>query len=516
MITTNKNDNAARQADLAWMRDEYNKKEQLLRDTFGQPVDPVQYNDALFHGDTSSARVVVWTKAEKGQCIHKYHDSATMLDACAKRRDAAVAPVVFFRDIRNKQTMKTLHALTVDLDGVAFADLMALVQHGFMDLVPTYIVNSGRGLHLVFLFDAPVECYDWSKKILDRMHKALRSRFRSIWLSYKVDDKTSLVQIYRIVGSRTRLGTVCTAYRAGQTYTVDGLATALGVTWCRPQPRQHVTGWVSDHDNVLTMPNGRHSFYTCVRDGIIARTQRGHRHLALFALGVVAAKCRVSQDVLQADARKAQRVFNQRDPHDRIPDKDVAKALASVDPRKAKTVKAATLERWLGWSFERKTKRNGRSRAEHLEQVAHVASAAARSGRARDAVATYVAAHPDATVTATAAALGMSRTTVTKYMKEMKEAAAKDAAFFSHFVEVVSAQPQTQAGTSTPTPAPQPPVTPGRPTGTDADAVQHQRDLATLVTTIMDPAIDGRTRARLLAMLPPTHRKIVAGWLPDN
>lgn len=502
--------------DVVWMRGEWEKKENILQQTFGDAVDPATYNDGLFHGDSSAARVVVWTKAEKGQCIHKYYNTADMLADCVKRRDAAVAPCFFFKDIRNKATLRQLHALTVDLDGVAYADVAALIQHGFMDLMPTYVVNSGRGLHLVYWFDPPVECYDWSKKILDRMLKKLKQRFDSIWLSYEVDQKPSIVQIYRLVGSRTRLGTVCTAYRAGQPYTVEGLATALGITWAKPQPRPQRTGWIHDHDNILTMPNGRASFYTCVRDGIIANTTRGHRHLALFALGVVAAKCRVSQDVLQADARKAQRVFNQRDPHDRIPDKDVAKALASVDPRKAKTVKAATLERWLGWSFERKTKRNGRSRAEHLEQVAHVASAAARSGRARDAVATYVAAHPDATVTATAAALGMSRTTVTKYMKEMKEAAAKDAAFFSHFVEVVSAQPQTQAGTSTPTPAPQPPVTPGRPTGTDADAVQHQRDLATLVTTIMDPAIDGRTRARLLAMLPPTHRKIVAGWLPDN
>lgn len=501
--------------DVVWMRGEWEKKENILQQTFGDAVDPATYNDGLFHGDSSAARVVVWTKAEKGQCIHKYYNTADMLADCVKRRDAAVAPCSFFKDIRNKATLRQLHALTVDLDGVAYADVAALIQHGFMDLMPTYVVNSGRGLHLVYWFDAPVECYDWSKKLLDKMLKALKRRFDSIWLSYEVDDKPSIVQIYRIVGSRTRLGTVCTAYRAGQPYSVDQLATALGITWGKPQPRQRTT--VRDTSNILTMPNGRQSFYTCVRDGIIERTQRGHRHLALFALGVVAAKCRINADVLQADARRVQKAFNARDPRDRIPDKDVTKALQSVDPRKAKTVSAATLENWLGWSFEHKTKRNGRSRAEHLATVAHVASAAARSGRARDAVTAYVAAHPDTTVTATAAALGMSRTTVTKYMKEMKETAAKEADFFSHFVEVIPAQSQTQTGTSTPAPAPQPPAPPAvRPTGTDADAVQYQRDLAAAVAAIMDPAIDGRTRARLLAMLPPTHRKIVAGWLPDN
>lgn len=511
---TNKNESAARQADLAWMRDEYKRKECLLRQTFGQPVDPAVYNDSLFHGDTTAGRVVVWTQASRGQRIHVYRSTAAMLDACARRRDAAVAPCSFFRDIRHKSLLRQLHALTVDLDGVAFADLMALIHHGFMGLVPTYAVNSGRGLHLVYLFDVPVETYDWSKALLDQMLRSLKKRFDSIWLSYDVDQKPGIIQIYRIVGSRTKLGTTCSAYRSGTPYTVDGLAAALGVTWCRPQPRQQASGWIHDSDTVYTLPNGRASFYTCVRDGIIERTTRGHRHLALFALGVVAAKCRVPAGVLAADAARVQAAFNARDPHDPIPTRDVTKALASVDPRRAKTVKASTLEGWLGWSFERKTKRNGRSRQEHLTQVAHVASAAARSGRARDAVAAYVAAHPDTTVTAAAAALGMSRTTITKYMKEMKEAADKEADFFSHFVTVIPARPQTQ--TSTPTPAPQPPATPTHPVGIDADAVQRQRDLAAIVATIMDPTIDGRTRTRLLAMLPPGRREIVAGWLSGS
>lgn len=492
--------------DLTWMKDEYNKKEALLQQTFGQPVDPVVYNDALFHGDASSARVVVWTKAEKGNCIHCYHSTAAMLDACAHRRDAAVAPCFFFKDIRNKATLRQLHALTVDLDGVAYADVLALIQHGFMDLMPTYVVNSGRGLHLVYWFTTPVECYDWSKAVLDRMLKKLKQRFDSIWLSYEVDEKPSIVQIYRIVGSRTRLGTVCTAYRAGQLYTVDQLATALGITWAKPQPRPQRTGWVHDHDNVLTLPNGRASFYTCVRDGIIANTRRGHRHLALFALGVVAAKCRIHQDILQADAARVQRAFNQRDPHDRIPDRDVAKALASVDPRRAKAVKAATLENWLGWSFERKTKRNGRTRAEHLEKVAHVASAAARSGRARDAVTTYMDAHPDATVATVMAATGLSRPTVTKYRREILQG----------WQQIAQACTAVVHSDPAPAPAPVPTTTPA-PARTVPDGVDREehdkKQIAAITISIMDPATDLRTRARLLRLLPPDRRAIVIKWL---
>ena len=494
---TNKIDNAASQVDgLAWMKEEYRKKEALLQATFGQPVDPVQYNDVLFHGDSSAGRVVVWTQAGRGQHIHVYRSTAAMLDACAKRRDAAVAPAEFFKDIRNKATMKSLHALTVDLDGVAHADLMALIQHRFMDLAPTYVVNSGRGLHLVFLFDVPVECYDWSKKILDRMLKALKQRFTSIWLSYEVDDKPSLIQIYRIVGSRTKLGTTCHAYRSGTPYTVDGLAAALGVTWCRPQPRQQASGWIHDSDSVYTLPNGRQAFYACVRDGIIAHTQRGHRHLALFALGVVAAKCRVSQDVLQADARRVQQAFNARDPHDKVPTRDVVKALKSVDPRKAKTVRAATLEDWLGWSFERKTKRNGRTRQEHLANVA-----ATRTTRSRDAVAAYMDQHPDATVADVVAATGLSRPTVTRYRRQY----------------LATWQVHAAAAHVTPTQAPTPSAAQAMPQApTDRAEERDKRELARLVASIVDPATDPHTRDRLLLLLPPAYRAIVAGWLSGS
>lgn len=491
---TNKTESTAHQSDgLAWMKDEYNKKEALLQATFGQPVDPAAYNDELFHGDSSAGRVVVWTQAGHGQHIHVYHDTATMLDACAHRRDAAVAPCAFFRDVRHKSLLRQMHALTVDLDGVAYADVMALVHHGFMGLMPTYVVNSGRGLHLVFLFDAPVECYDWSKKLLERMLEKIKMRFDSIWLSYRVDRIPGLIQIYRVVGSRTKLGTTCTAYHAGAPYTVDGLAAALGVTWCRPQPRQRVT--VRDHSNVLTLPNGRASFYTCVRDGIIAYTQRGHRHTALFALGVVAAKCRINADVLQADARRVQQAFNARDPHDKVPTRDVTKALASVDPRRAKTVKAATLESWLGWSFERKTKRNGRTRAEHLALVAD-----ARTTRSRDAVAAYMDRHPDATVADVAAATGLSRPTATRYRREILQDWQRIA---TACTAVVHSEP-----------APTPPPAAVQTVPDSGDHEEHdKRQLATVVASIMDPLTDQRTRVRLLHTLPPTYREIVAGWL---
>lgn len=483
------NKNAARQADVAWMKEEYTKKESLLRQAFGDAVDPVQYNEVLFHGDHDAARVVVWTGADTGHRVHRYTSTTDMLQACHGRRDAAVAPVAFYRDVRKKCMMRQIHALTIDLDGVASMDLQALIQdEAFMGLLPTYVVNSGRGLHLIYLFDMAVETYDWAKVKLEQMLAALKKRFDILWLSYHVDHIPSLIQIYRVVGSRTKLGQECRAYRVGTPYTVEELAQALGVTWEKPQPPQRPTGYVRDHDNILTLPSARRSFYTCVRDGIMTRTMLGYRHTALFALAVVAVKCRIPADVLRRDATSVVQAFNRRDPSDPVPDRDIDRAIGSVDPHEAKNVRSETIERWVGWDFARTTKRNGRTRQEHLDMIAHVASASARSGRARDAVAAYLADHPDAGTGEIMKGSGVSRHTAIKYAQEIRAKAAAEA--------------ERQAVARQNTPA-----------GEDAEEY-WKKTLATTVATIMDPATDCRTRVRLLRTLPPAYRTIVAGWLP--
>lgn len=497
-MTNVTNKNTAHQSNLAWMRDEYTRKEALLGQAFGDAVDPAVYNDVLFHHDHEAARVVVWTGAEPGNRIHRFMTTADMLQACQGRRDAAVAPAGFYRDVRKKAMLRQLHALTIDLDGVASMDLQALIQDGFTGLTPTYVVNSGRGLHLVYAFDTPVEAFDWAKAKLEAMLTALKKRFSIMWLSYHVDQIPSLIQIYRVVGSRTKLGQTCRAYRVGEPYKVDVLANDLGVTWAKPQ-HQRVTGYIRDHGNVYTLPTARTSFYTCVRDGIIARTMRGHRHTSLFALAVVAVKCRVPEDVLKADAARVVQAFNHRDPQDPVPDHDIDRALGSVDPQEAKNVRSETIERWVGWTFERRTKRNGRSRQEHLTEIAHVASAAARSGRARDAVVAYLTSHPDATTTDIMTATKLSRPTVTKYAKAWRQhrEAACSACTVTHDGDTVSAASVTAQDV---------------PTGVDREEY-CKKQLAATVATIMDPATAPRTRARLLRDLPPDYRKIVVGWL---
>lgn len=96
-----------------------------------------------------------------------------------------------------------------------------------------------------------------------------------------------------------------------------------------------------------------------------------------------------------------------------LPQREAKHALEVCDPEKAKTVRAATLENWLGWSFDRKTKRNGRTRKEHLAMVA-----ADRTAASRRRVWACLKEAPMATISELARKLSITRRTAAKYFHE--------------------------------------------------------------------------------------------------
>ena len=150
----------------------------------------------------------------------------------------------------------------------------------------------------------------------------------------------------------------------------------------------------------------RRGFYDYLVRMIEARTQEGHRYSSLFALACVGHKChRAVESILEDAVRLAAKLG--------LPKHEAEHAVAACNPEKAQTVRAATLEGWLGWSFDRKTKRNGRTRAEHLAEIAERRTAASRR-RVTD----YLERHPKATISEIARTLAMGRKTVAKYFHE--------------------------------------------------------------------------------------------------
>lgn len=339
----------------------------------------------------------VHANAQKGQRVQKYQDVMDMLIASGGRRDAYVYPAVYYGNYAKEKLMHLLPCIYIDLDYVKAADLRLLCQQDFYGFRPTYLVNSGNGVHLVYLLSEAVNTYDWAKEILKKLHNALLQVFAN--RKFKADTGTGISHSYRIVGSQTKLGKSCTAYQVGKKVSIEALAASLGIVWQRPQyMKRNYEKRPSD-----AVPHGHSGFYSYLVDLIPCRSKEGHRYNSIFALACAGYKCRIPFEQLSKDAMAIARKLG-------LPLKEAKHALEVCDPEKARTVRAATLESWLGWSFDRKTKRNGRTQAEHLALVAE-----SKTSASRKEVWDHLRKHGFTSIKAIAEKLHKTRKTVAKY-----------------------------------------------------------------------------------------------------
>lgn len=367
-------------------------------------IEPLDfYQDLGFHRLEDGFRIcVMHADRPKGKRFHRYDDIATMLKESLRRRDAYVFPASYYHSYSCDDLLHSVSCIYIDLDYVKTNDLERLCEHNFYGHVPSYVVDSGNGLHLVYKLQEIQPTYKWAKELLKTIHVNLLQAFADN--GYHADMGTGLSHAYRIVGSKTKLGQVCTAYRVGNIVSLPSLAASVGVVWQRPQTRKYhyQTGCQGE-----VKPNARNSFYDYTVRGIAEKTVKGHRYNSLFALICTGYKCGYALDYIRQDViRLAERLG--------LSLKEAEHAMDVCDPKKAVTVRSETLENWLGWAYERKTKRNGRTRAEHLAWVAET-----RVGRTVRKITDYLRQHVHTTISEASRALSMDRKTIRKYWEEI-------------------------------------------------------------------------------------------------
>lgn len=372
-------------------------------------VKPLAFYDAVLGAaDADFPLCVALSEASEGHHLVNYADAEEMLEESWWRSDSFVYPAKYYNAYPKQKLMHELRCLYIDLDKVDAKSLRRLCQKGFYGQRPTYLVNSGNGVHLVYVLTQPLAAYHWAKDLLREMHSSLLRFFRKH--RFAANLGTGLSHAYRIVGSMTKLGQTCRAYRVGKCVEVGQLAASLGICWQRPASKSGKSSYNYKEKQPRQGSPARRGFYDYLVHMIEARTQEGHRYSSLFALACVGHKChRAVESILEDAIRLAAKLG--------LPKHEAEHAVAACNPEKAQTVRAATLEGWLGWSFDRKTKRNGRTRAEHLAEIAERRTAARRR-RVTD----YLEHHPKATISEIARTLAMGRKTVAKYFHEWLEA----------------------------------------------------------------------------------------------
>jgi hypothetical protein len=84
-----------------------------------------------------------------------------------------MAPIGYFGKKRLSKNASLLFAIAIDLDGVMLGDnIQSIVTFTKKELLPkpTYIVNSGNGLHLYYVLKKPIKMYEnYQKEMMDAL-----------------------------------------------------------------------------------------------------------------------------------------------------------------------------------------------------------------------------------------------------------------------------------------------------------------------------------------------------------
>ena len=104
-----------------------------------------------------------------------------------------MSPLSYFGRRRCGKNARYLYALVFDLDGVGMPQLRDTLHQMNKDILPqaTFVVNSGTGLHLYYVLEAPIPMYPHNQKCLKELKYSLT---RQIWNRYTSTIKEPQMQ----------------------------------------------------------------------------------------------------------------------------------------------------------------------------------------------------------------------------------------------------------------------------------------------------------------------------------
>ena len=389
-------------------------------------------------------------------------DLNTIEDLTRSENFCLCSPISYAGKERTADNARFMHAIAIDLDRVRIVDgepvgLMNLWNGhiGLEDRIPkpTYIVSSGTGLHLYYVFDKPIPLFQNTAKQLQALKRELTTK---VW-GYGIVDITDLREIqqegiyqgFRIPGTVTKAGDRAKAFMTGETVTLE-----------------YLNGYVSEKSRVtryaekkeLTKAKAKELYpewyerriekgepcgvwhvsrrlYDWWKREILEKAREGHRYWCMMTLSIYAYKCGmydpkhnpnpVTREELEKDCFEIMSHFEGMTTNEKnhFTEADVLDALEAYDSKWIKYPRD-TIEYRCGFELPH-NKRNGRKQGLHL-QIARASKSILKTAGEMKAegrphkqldVAVWQANHPDGTKAECHRDTGMSRTTIDKYWR---------------------------------------------------------------------------------------------------
>lgn len=262
------------------------------------------------------------------------------------RSDAYMFYNSYFSYVK-QELLKTVEWFVIDVDYVrskALKSFMKVINN--TRCKPNYILNSGSGVHLIYLIE-PIEAYNKNKKLLKDINIALQTfyKVRSEKYNYKI-DMHSITHAYRLPGSLTKLGQVSRLYLVkNNRYKLEELANWLNIKNAKYDLKKSKFNPKSGNSNILYKPNARAGFFWWLVNQM-EFVGVGHRYLYLFSLAIAGYKVNLNKETLYEELLKAFRFFNTRD-RGKLERNEIDKALEGYSQRFVR-VRWETIKEWTG------------------------------------------------------------------------------------------------------------------------------------------------------------------------
>lgn len=390
-------------------------------------------------------------KGEKSTRRYTVTDELQVIQELIKTDDfCLMSPISYAGKSRAAINARFMYALAIDLDGMESQEqwdfFKQQIDHGdkMLSFVwglprPTYLVSSGTGIHIYYVFNKSVPMFP---NIVEQLEVLKRRLTWQAWTqgASSLHDNVqyeSLFQGFRMVGTITKTGGRARAYRVGdkvdieylnryvpEEYRVKDIAYQSKLRledakekypeWYerRIENKRPKKTWVCKHD-----------LYDWWMRELTAGANQGHRYWCIMTLATYAKKCGVTKEELEKDAYGLIPLMNERG--DKFTEDDVLHALEAYKDSYI-TYPIDTIVQRTGIQIQ-KNKRNGRKQAVHLERARAVQNIDYPDGAWRNkdgrpdkakVVKEWRKSHPDGKKIDCERETGLSRHTVLKWWNE--------------------------------------------------------------------------------------------------
>lgn len=305
-----------------------------------------------------------------------------------------MSPISYIGKNRKSDNARHLYALAIDVDGITDPDRMRFFLHqceeghemlwGVWGLPkPTYLVSSGTGIHIYYVFKEPIALFPSAVKPLEDLKRRITWQAWTQGASALHDNVQyeSLFQGFRMVGSITKVGTRVRAFKVGEkvdvaylnkfvpeSYQIDDTLSYKSDLSLK-KAKELYPDWyerrVVKKEPKGTWKNNRALFdwwYRTAGEGWL----EGHRYWCIMALASYAVKCGIEYEELEEKAFSLLPVMN-KNVKEPFTEDDVIHALEAYNASYI-TYPIDTISERTAIKIE-KNKRNGRSQKEHLKRA---------------------------------------------------------------------------------------------------------------------------------------------------